>query len=172
MTNALSNNSLLFDQTILRSKLDPKEHLIEEFGHLTRTFRRFFELNKGVLVLNDSTTGLLNAVAGVVGSAIRSGSDTPIDENRSIFRVVVQQALPYVEGFCVEFSGNACEQELLMEEHSQSYVIVPLKHEATVIGLVAFSSPRPFAFAAVSEERLEQMTAEFSETTQRFICAS
>jgi len=59
------------------------------------------------------------------------------------------------------------ERRLLLGESARAFILRPLKHNAHVVGILAYSSDNPDAFAAFDEDLLDPFLDRFAELISR-----
>ncbi len=132
-------------------------HLSQTFFELTARLQDQFEIDKGVLVLRQEEPRQLAAVSTWSGGLGRDGLAVNLPPEASLFEKVAEQGRPYTENFCEAFSGNFFERKLLLEDDSRSFVVLPLKCQGRVVGLLAYSSHSPTAFTLFEEDILGEI---------------
>jgi hypothetical protein len=125
--------------------------LSDEFTHLTTELRREYPIDKGVLVVRNERSRQLAAISTYRDGVVRAGLRLNLPAESSLFEKVAEHGDVYTEDFCESFSGNFFERKLLLEDDSRSFVVHPLKSQGRVLGLLAYSSRLPTAFAMFSE---------------------
>ena len=136
--------------------------LSDRFSELTRQLLCKFDIKKGVLVVRRPVDEQLAAISTWQSGVTRDGLTITLPTDTSLFDRVAKQGQTYAEDFCDSFSGNFFERRLLLDDDSRSFVVHPLKHEGKVVGLVAFSSHEPTAFAMFEEGDIDHLTRIFA----------
>ena len=148
-----SGTDNITEQTV-REAINPEErcvNLAQAFSELTEELTRDFEISKGVLVVRMHDTDSLAAISTWKDGTMRDGLTVSLPANSSLFEKVAEGGSVYTEDFCDAFSGNFFERKLLLDSNSRSFVVQPLKAEGKVVGLLAYSSDQPTAFAMFEE---------------------
>jgi transcriptional regulator with GAF, ATPase, and Fis domain len=142
-------------------------NLSELFLGLTDNLSRHIEINRGVLILRRPDTGRLAAYTIWNNGQSRDGLRINLPEATSLFEKVAEDGLVYSENFCDLFSGNFFERKLLLDDYSQSFVVVPLKSEGEVVGLIAYSSEQTTAFTVVENGCLDGIAGRFGTVIEK-----
>ncbi|MBI5266976.1 MAG: hypothetical protein HY851_07055 [candidate division Zixibacteria bacterium] len=139
-------------ETADRTQVKPAHtHLHELFVETARSIHRYIPLQRAILVVARDHYRDLIAVAGWgadQGGATRTLSLALPVEN-SLFAEVAGQRFGFTDDYFGLFSGNSIERRLLIDSRTHSYVIWPLRVEASVVGLVGLSSEYPGAFTEI-----------------------
>jgi hypothetical protein len=145
-------------------------HLYELFVETARSIHRYIPLQRAILVVARDHYRDLIAVAGWSQSD-RDGACTRtlslvLPAENSLFAQVAAQRFGFSDDYFGIFSGNSIERRLLIDSQTRSYVIWPLRVEASLIGLVGFSSEFPGAFTEIDaidpERTLAPLTSEMA----------
>lgn len=148
---------------------DPEKrcvNLSQAFSELTQELTRDFDISIGVLVLRMQDTNDLAAISTWKNGAMRDGLTVSLPSQSSLFEKVAEEGLVYTEDFCEAFSGNFFERKLLLDENSRSFVVQPLKTDGKVVGLLAYSSDQPTAFAMFNEGAGYPLASKFADQIQ------
>jgi len=148
-----------------RESIDPEErciNLAQAFSELTEELTRDFDISKGVLVLRMQDTHNLAAISTWKDGAMRDGLTVSLPSKSSLFEKVAEDGTVYTEDFCDAFSGNFFERKLLLDDDSRSFVVQPLKTDGKVVGLLAYSSDQPTAFAMFEEGAGRSLGSKFA----------
>lgn len=140
--------------------------LSELFLGLTDNLSRHIEINRGVLILRRRDTGRLAAYTIWNNGQSREGLRINLPEATSLFEKVAEDGMVYSENFCDLFSGNFFERKLLLDDYSQSFVVVPLKSAGEVVGLIAYSSEQTTAFTVVENGCLDGIAGRFGSVIE------
>jgi len=144
-------------------------HLHELFVETARSIHRYIPLQRAILVVARAHYRDLIAVAGWSLSNRNGATRTlslalPVED--SLFAQVAAQRFGFSDDYFGLFSGNSIERRLLIDDQTRSYVIWPLKVEASLIGLVGLSSEFPGAFTEIDaidpERTLAPLTSEMA----------
>ncbi|MBU8934656.1 MAG: hypothetical protein KOO62_11720 [candidate division Zixibacteria bacterium] len=162
-----ANNSGLdnISEQAVRESVIPEErcvNLAQAFSELTEELTRDFEISKGVLVVRMQDTNNLAAISTWKDGAMRDGLTVSLPTKSSLFEKVAEEGLVYTEDFCEAFSGNFFERKLLLDDDSRSFVVQPLKTDGKVVGLLAYSSDQPIAFAMFEEGANRPLASKFA----------
>ncbi len=145
--------------------------LSDRFTELTRQLLCKFDISKGVLVIRRPIDEQLAAISTWQSGVTRDGLTITLPTETSLFDQVAKQGQTYAEDFCDSFSGNFFERRLLLDDDSRSFVVHPLKHEGKVVGLLAFSSHEPTAFAMFEEGDIDHLTQPFAQHVETHIAS-
>ncbi len=149
----------------LENHADPEQRCInlsQAFSELTEELIRDFDISKGVLVLRMRDTQDLAAISTWKDGAMRDGLTVSLPAKSSLFEKVAEDGVVYTEDFCESFSGNFFERKLLLDDDSRSFVVQPLKTDGQVVGLLAYSSDQPTAFAMFDEGAGRPLASKFA----------
>ncbi|HOD65658.1 MAG TPA: GAF domain-containing protein [candidate division Zixibacteria bacterium] len=137
------------------------------FAHLTRELARRYAINRGVLIMRRGAAGPFAAVSTWVNGSLRDGLAVNLPPQSSLFEKVAEHGRVYTENFCASFSGNFFERKLLLGDESRSFVVQPLTSDGEVVGLVAYSSDEPTAFAMFEEGAVEDVARAFAAAIRK-----
>lgn len=140
--------------------------LSQIFSELTAQLSSRYYIDKGVFVLREEGADALAAVSTWKEGQTRDGLSIRLPAESSLFEQVARLGQVYTEDFCGAFSGNFFERKLLIDDHSRSLVVQPLKFEGRVVGLLGYSSEEPTAFTMFEEGALEKVAGDFAEIIQ------
>ena len=144
-------------------------NIIEAFSNLTNELNNDLEIDKGVLVIRMQDTHELAAISTWNNGTLRDGLMVTLPTNSSLFEKVAEDGSVYTEDFCSSFSGNFFERKLLLNDQSRSFMVLPLKSEGKVVGLLAYSSQKPIAFAVFEEGKFRNKAKKFASDIQSLI---
>ena len=133
--------------------------LSEMFIALTRKLQERFNIDRGLLVIREAGSTRFMATSTFSDRKIRKNLSLRIPTPSSLFEKVAEQGETFSEDFCDLFSGNSFEKKLLMDDDAQSYILLPLKHEGQIVGLLGYSSQTPLAFTTLENTDLENLTS-------------
>lgn len=142
-------------------------HLAEIFFELTRQLQEQFEINRGLLAIRENSSTRFLATATFSQRKIRKNLSLRIPEESSLFSKVAEQREIFTDEFFDLFSGNSFEKKLLLDDDTRSYVILPIKQEGEVIGLLGYSSTTPYAFSTLERIGLERLTFPLAQYMKR-----
>jgi hypothetical protein len=128
------------------------------FVELTERLHDEYDVSRGFLVVCGSHSDQLIALSHVTDNKSRK-LNLNLPKSMSLVQKVIESGQLYTENFCDAFTGNAFEQRLLLTAESRSFALYPLKDDATVVGLAAWSSETDEAFAMMEEGLLENEAA-------------
>lgn len=134
------------DEFIIDLAFDPEADLSDIFIELTRKLQQWFHIDRGLLLIREAGSTRFIATSTFSGQKIRKNLSLRIPVPSSLFEKVAEQGESFSENFCDLFSGNSFEKKLLMDDDAQSYILLPLKHDGEVVGLLGYSSRTPLAF--------------------------
>ncbi|RKX25698.1 MAG: hypothetical protein DRP47_09385 [Candidatus Zixiibacteriota bacterium] len=137
-------------------------NLTQAFSDLTEELSKDYDITKGVLVIRMQDTQNLAAISTWKDGMMRDGLTVTLPSKSSLFEKVAENGCVYTEDFCAAFSGNFFERKLLLDDNSRSFVVQPLKTKGKVVGLVAYSSDQPTAFAMFEEGVVQPVAAKFA----------
>ncbi|MEW5994575.1 MAG: GAF domain-containing protein [Candidatus Zixiibacteriota bacterium] len=137
--------------------------LSQVFINLTQGLRERFEIDKGVLIVRRGDSQTLAAVSTWSDGLGRDGLTINLPGDSSLFEQVAQHGQVYTESYCKAFSGNFFERKLLLDENSRSFVLMPLKSEGHVVGLLGYSSQQPTAFTLFEEGELDSVAEQLGQ---------
>ncbi|MEE8577061.1 MAG: GAF domain-containing protein [candidate division Zixibacteria bacterium] len=137
----------------------PGTNLSDIFSELTRKLQDYFEISKTVLVIKEETSSHFLAVATFSENKTRKNLSLRLPGHSSLFEKAAEMGLVYTESFCELFSGSAMERNLLLDEESRAYALVPLKHDGKVVGVLGLSSDQPDAFLMFENGCLDRIAA-------------
>ncbi len=143
--------------------------ITEAFSSLTKDLNNNLEINKGVLVIRMQDTHELAAISTWNNGILRDGLMVTLPAKSSLFEKVAEDGSIYTEDFCSSFSGNFFERKLLLDDQSRSFMVLPLKSEGKVVGLLAYSSEEPIAFAVFEEGKFRSKTEKFATDIHNLI---
>ncbi len=144
-------------------------NITEAFSNLTNELNNELEIDKGVLVIRMQDTQELAAISTWNNGVLRDGLMVTLPAKSSLFEKVAEDGSIYTEDFCSSFSGNFFERKLLLDDQSRSFMVLPLKSEGKVVGLLAYSSQEPIAFAVFEEGKFKNRADKFASEIQRLI---
>jgi len=144
-------------------KSDPSEIFIG----LTKQLQRYYAIHKGVLIIHEDKNTRFTATATFNNGKTRRNLSIKLPGKSSLFRIVAENGQLYTENFSDLFSGNSFERNLLLEADRQSYLIQPLKHDSTIVGLLGYSSTDPLAFATFEDKVLVKTARQFAERIEK-----
>ncbi len=121
------------------------------FINLTRKLCDHLEIARGILIIRDAIGARLVAVSTFENGCIRKNLSLRVPESSSFFEHVAGDGKPFTDEYYGLFSGNSFEKRLLIGDDTRSYAVLPLNHDGRIVGLLAFSSSEPAAFATVEE---------------------
>ncbi|UCC44681.1 MAG: hypothetical protein JSU65_01770 [Candidatus Zixiibacteriota bacterium] len=141
----------------------PDETDISElFIRLTAILQKEIPIRKGLLAVRGVGSTHFVATATVGERKTRRNLSLVLPRVSSLFEKVAETGTTYTEA-CVEFfSGNSFEKNLLLDDNSNSFVLVPLRHEAHTVAIMGYSSDEPTAFALFEEELLAKIVPQLS----------
>jgi transcriptional regulator with GAF, ATPase, and Fis domain len=148
-------------------RFDPKAGLSDIFLELTRQLQEVFEINRGLLAIRESGSTQFLATATFSQRKTRKNLSLRIPEESSLFGKVAEQREIYADEFFDLFSGNSIEQKLLVDDDTRSYVVLPIKRDGEVVGLLGYSSETPLAFAALEQAGIERLTQPLADLIHR-----
>ena len=129
--------------------VESPEDLSEIFIAITQKLQERFDIVRGLLVIREPQTTRFIATSTFSNRKVRKNLSLRIPEVSSLFEKVAEQGEVFSENFCNLFSGNSFEKKLLMDDDAQSYILLPLKYEAEVVGMIGYSSETDLAFTAM-----------------------
>ncbi|MFH2049873.1 MAG: GAF domain-containing protein [bacterium] len=136
--------------------------ITQSFSNLTDELNNEIEINKGVLVIRMQDTNELAAISTWNNGVLRDGLRVTLPGKSSLFEKVAEDGSVYTEDFCSSFSGNFFERKLLLDDNSRSFMVFPLKTEGKVVGILAYSSEEPIAFAVFEEGKFRNRAEKFA----------
>lgn len=151
----------------------PETDLSDIFIALTRQLQERFAIDRGLLVIREALSTRFIATSTFSDKKIRKNLSLKIPTPSSLFEKVAEQGENFSENFCDFFSGNSFEKKLLMDDDAQSYILLPLKHDGEVVGLLGYSSRTPLAFTIferlISENLTSRLAYYISRTSSRIV---
>jgi len=167
-----SNNDL--DNTLesiigVKSSETNAVNITQSFYDLTDELNKELEINKGVLVIRMQDTHELAAIFTWNNGVMRDGLMVTLPAKSSLFEKVAEDGSIYTEDFCNSFSGNFFERKLLLDDSSRSFMVLPLKAEGKVVGVLAYSSEEPIAFAVFEDGKFRNRAEKFANEIQHLI---
>ena len=123
----------------------------ELFEDLTRRLRVRFRFDRAVLILRSESEQHLLAVASHGGREGNRRLRLTLPTQNSLIAKVAEGGFPYTESYCGFFSGNDLERGLLFDDRARAFAILPIKHDARVVGVLGFSAKDPEAFRLFEE---------------------
>lgn len=124
-------------------------HLHELFIETARCIHRYIPVHRAVLVAVGDHYRDLIVLAGWPDIGSNAGARTlalRLPAENSLFAQVAAQRCGFSDDYFGLFSGNSLERQLLLDNITGSYVIWPLRIDASIVGLIGFSSELPGAF--------------------------
>lgn len=155
----IADRSSLIERALSGATRPAHAHLHELFIETARSFHRYIPVHRAVLVAVGDHYRDLMVIAGWSDSGNNAGARTlalrlPVEN--SLFAQVAAQRSGFSDDYFGLFSGNSIERKLLLDNTTGSYVIWPLRIDASIVGLIGFSSELPGAFVeleAIDPER-------------------
>lgn len=144
-------------------------NITQSFSNLTDELNNEIEINKGVLVIRMQDTHELAAISTWNNGVLRDGLMVTLPGKSSLFEKVAEDGSVYTEDFCSSFSGNFFERKLLLDDNSRSFMVLPLKAEGKVVGILAYSSVEPIAFAVFEEGKFKNRAEKFASEIHSLI---
>lgn len=129
------------------------ESILALFQDMTRRLRVRYPIDRAVLIVGNRSRTEYRATACFEGGRPQHLSLTLPGES-SLLRQVADGGSLYTESFCELFSGNDIERALLLADDAEAVAIVPVKCDASVVGLIGLSSHDPMAFVMFEEDCL------------------
>lgn len=130
----------------------------------TRILQRKYPISKGLLVIREKRGTRFIATATFSEQHTRANLNLRLPSESSLFDKVAEGGVVYSENCCEFFSGNRFERNLLLNWDSASFVIVPLKHGSRVVGILAYSSDQPEAFASFENDLTAQISTRLAQS--------
>jgi len=146
---------------------EPGRPLPDVLADVTNRLQAKFAIDRGVLLVKEDRGTRLIAIASIRRGREKRRLSLRLPEVSSLFARVADGGLIFTDEYYGLFSGNTFERNLLIDDATQSFVIVPLKHDGRVLGLLGFSSDQPTAFAALHDNRYAPLWAELAGQISR-----
>ena len=134
------------------------EDALQKLSDPRDIFRQFvsileddFDICKGMLAVKEGQEARFLAVATWNNGRIRKNLSLRLPSIDSLFARVIEHGQMYAQNFAELYDGSVIEKQLLINEDTRSFMLRPLKYEASVIGLLGFSSYNPDAFLLFEE---------------------
>jgi hypothetical protein len=121
------------------------------FSEFTRCLEREFDISKGFLAIREGDHTRFMAVATFIKGKTRKNLSLRVPSMPSLFEQVSESGQIYSDSFAELFDGNLIEKRLIIDDDTISFMLRPLKHEGTVVGLIGYSSDVPEAFVVFEE---------------------
>ncbi len=175
-TRHLTNETDRAETELSRFNLDEEfsgnEDLGDIFIGLTKLLEKYFDLDRGLLVVREAKGTRFLAVSSWTDDKVRKNLSLRIPETSSLFEKVAEHGILFTENFCDLFSGNSFERNLLLNQDAQSYMLQPLKHEGLVVGLLGYSSTSPMAFPSLENGLLDSIAEQLASRIASQLTAS
>ena len=143
--------------------------LSDIFIALTQELQERFDIDRGLLVVREPGSTRFIATSTFSDRKVRKNLSLRIPTTSSLFEKVAEKGVSFSEDFTNLFSGNSFEKKLLLNDDAQSYILLPLKHEGQVIGLLGYSSLTPLAFTIFESLNLDMLTESLAQCINRTI---
>jgi len=156
------NARLLLEESfqILQRFPDPRQAFLE----LTRVLEHQFSIHKAMLAVREDRAARFIAVATWDKGRCRRNLSLRLPTDRTLFAAVIEHGQMFAENFAELFDGSVIERQLLLDDDTQSFMLRPLKHEGTVVGLLGFGSANPDAFLLFEEGLFDRVMERLAET--------
>ncbi len=145
----------------------PDASLSDIFVGLTTELQRYYPISRGILLLREEKATQFIAVSTWNSGKTRKNLSLRIPSVSSLFEKVAEHGQVFSESFCDLFSGNSFERNLLIDDAAQSYVLQPLKRDAEVVGLIAYSSDCPTVFTTFEDGALQNVAQQMAQRIRR-----
>lgn len=142
--------------------ITPQEDIAEVFFRLTELLSKYFEVERGVLILKREDHGEYRAVAGWRQGREPKHLNLRMPES-SLMAKVGEDGHTFVDEYCELFSGNSLERRLLLGQESQSYIIQPLICDTQLKGVIGYSSADVSAFVTHEGSILDKLAKVLAE---------
>ncbi|MBU0984684.1 MAG: hypothetical protein KKA42_12480 [candidate division Zixibacteria bacterium] len=162
---AVKQNELIDDMSDwIAYHADPREVFLE----FTNQLRADFDISRAMLVIREENEARFVALASWNRGKFRRNLSLRMPTVSSLFQRVAEDGQMYMESFTEFFNGNLIERNLLLDDDTKSFLLKPIKHDATVVGLVGFSSDDPNAFVTMEDGWLDPILRQFAELIARY----
>ncbi|RKX24746.1 MAG: hypothetical protein DRP45_07520 [Candidatus Zixiibacteriota bacterium] len=151
-------------ESVLVDNAEPREMFLE----FTRHLEREYDIAKGLLVLKENDKTRFLAVASWNHGKTRKNLSLLLPSTGSLFEKVAEQGQIYTDNFAELYDGNQMEKRLLLDDYTQSFMLRPLKHDATIVGLLGYSSENTDAFVTFEEGLLDPVIDHFAAVIAQF----
>ena len=151
----------------LKAPKSENAELPDVFAELTRTIRRRYAIDKGVLVLRQEETNHLSAISTWEKGSVRTGLALTLPVESSLFEKVARSGEVYGNYAAATFNGNFFEQKLLLGPSSKSFVLQPLSVRGQVVGLIGYSSRDEDAFTDFVDGLFDGIAAQLAAMVDR-----
>lgn len=155
------------DELNLELDFGPDADLSDMFIALTKMLQEWYEIDRGLLVVKEPNSTRFIATSTFSDKKVRKNLSLRIPAPSSLFEKVAEQGESFSEDFCYLFSGNSFEKKLLMDDNTQSYILLPLKDKGQIVGLLGYSSMAPLAFTVLESAELEVITKRLASCISR-----
>ncbi|HUV31781.1 MAG TPA: GAF domain-containing protein [Acidobacteriota bacterium] len=136
--------------------------LPDMFVLVTRKLQQMYPITRGLLAVRESGGTRFIATASFSPRRTRKNLSLRLPSASSLFEKVAEGGVTYTESCREFFSGNPFERNLLLGGDTRSFVLQPLKHEGTVVGIIGYSSDEPTAFTLFEDGLLDRVAARFA----------
>ena len=164
---AFEHDDLSFAESFHDLIVESPDDLSEIFIAITRILQERFDIERGLLVIREPQTTRFIATSTFSNRKVRKNLSLRIPKISSLFEKVAEQGDVFAESFCDLFSGNSFEKKLLMDNEAQSYILLPLKNDAEVVGMIGYSSETELAFTAMECQGMELLTSALAKRIGR-----
>jgi GAF domain-containing protein len=135
---------------------------VELFSKLMKHLREEHSIHRGVLITRQPRYSRFVAIATVSPSRERRQLNLLLPGTSSLIEKVAEHGQMYSDCAFDLFSGNRFEQNLLIDDDTRSYALIPLKHDGKVVGVVGFSATADAAFASIEAGALDDWISELA----------
>jgi len=156
-----------FQHLISQSESVPKM-----FHLLTGKLSKFFSISRAVLIAFSHRENSLKAIAMKDHQIIGDGLALTLPRQDSLLYDVFDNGSVYLENYPGAFDGNFFERKLLLDDDTKSLVIIPLRFEDNIRGLICYSSPIAYAFSMIEEGLLDRVFEKFGASLTKKLPAS
>jgi hypothetical protein len=146
----------------LDRRYPPDMSIHDLFVDFVRLLESALPINRALLAVREPGGTRFIATTTISERRSRKHLSVKLPTASSLFEKVAEHGIAYSETFCECFSGNRMERNLLLDDDSRSFALVPLKHEGSVVGIMGLSSDEASAFALVEDGLLERTAVQLA----------
>ncbi len=146
----------------LEQVLATSEDSRELFDGFTRCLEQVYDISRGFLAVREGEHTHFLAVAAWQQGRERRNLTLRLPTEGSLLEKVAEDGQLYSDDFAELSGGNQTEKRLLLGDSGRSFILRPLKYEGQVVGMLAYASENPDAFAAFDEQLLNPFMDRFA----------
>ena len=142
----------------------PKPKYGDLFLNIIKKLESKFSIDRALLAILEADGTRFIATTTFSKEKTRRNLSLRIPTVSSLFKKVAEGGLAFSEECVLFFSGNRFERNLLIDDDTESYILLPLKHDGQIIAIVGLSSHEQSAFTAFEHTRFEKSVSSLVES--------